>query len=243
MHDDRDVSHDSVQAQTSDMETVLDELDRSRAAETAKVATRLGVSEQDPLWLILRALIEASGNVDQAANRLFEGLDQRHEALAELAKELNDQIGRTLTQSVHEAFVDKIKQIRDATAGVNKTISHAQSQTRQSLHDVRCEAGAAIEAAANARGEAISNQLAKEASAAISKIARTQYRRKKNVSLGRVGGLMLLAFGLGGVSSLTGVWLTHRVAPLPIKTCYRVKGGAFICQLNDSRFAWRMPHW
>lgn len=227
----------------SAMEGVMDALDDSKAGEVARIALRHGVSQQDPIWPILRSLIEASGNVDQSAERLLRGLDERHRALGELATALSGQLGRSMRKTVAETFSEKIVQIEQATASVNKTIVQAQSQTCQTLHDVQHAAGAALALAAKAKSEEIANRWADQASEAVSKRLRAEARRQNATSLGRTAVVLLVTLILGGTISLAGAWAAHRIAPMTIKTCYRFKSGVYACELIDSEPFVRLPRW
>lgn len=175
-----------------------------QAADLYRMGLKRQISEDDPIWEAA-ALLRA-GRED--FEKQVEGLrDLLAGHLAAEARQSNE-LSQKAASEISLALASKATDILDAGQTMAAAVINAEKR-----------AAAALDKAAEAKGEHISQKWADAAAEAIALRVGAQVTRMNALSFSVTGAVLLVFSVVGAGAMYAGLSAEHRIAPRPIKSC------------------------
>lgn len=199
---------------------VLDSLTTEDGAAVGRTAIAFGLRDDDPLWPILRSLIQSSGDVDKAGQRLDLMLGRRVDELGLMG----GKVGDAAAAKIGDAARQSTAEVLSASDGVVRAMTTAQAR----IDDL-------LEAAGRVEAAEIAAEFGRTASQAVERRLRAAGAMRYTTSFAIVTTILAVVLALGAGVGLGAAWAMRRIAPYPIQSCYAPPGHEPYCIIDPTK--------
>lgn len=219
----------------------LDRLSSQQQAAVNKTALDYKIADDDPIWPVFSALLKAGGDVEKSADKLLSELAKSMRDFDKRADEISTEMNARFEKATQIVMSHHLKSLQESVSDIEKSAGRVQAEIKSGVNDALKRSVKSLDSAADQKSSEMAQRWTDQALEAVEKRVRSKVKRRNAISFSAVAFVVLAAFIAGGVGSLTVAWALNRIAPTPIKACYRVKSGILVCELTGGKPYIRLP--